>query len=459
MEDSWDWVEDELKKIQDEIPVDSEMMQVVDAISVADFWKRRYDEELMLWERKLDIKEGERKDLQGKAQVHETAIKELDFKLKDLERRWDQEKLLLEDRIKAKEVEAMLEKTKSQWETRLKVIEEENKSLKNQMGFSEGLMLSPQAGTVLPAELGLARNAMEKQLKDLERDLQKTEAESRKRLEKLEAEKQEVTYTLAEKEKMFIAEKEKWGQLENEVSVMSEQMSRQLASLNAREKEHFIILEDLARGFAHRVRNFLGIMSGTVQLCLANYTMQDEFKDQLNIVDQNAQEMLKSIEEFLSLARIPEMSMEAMDISEALENALQGAESKIKAGHINVSKNYSPDIPWCSADKKLFHEMFVNLLQNSVEAMGQGGKLDISTAFDKFNNTVSVKISDTGSGISEMHLKKIFQPYFSSKKGHKGLGITVAKRIIDLHRGTLNVESTKGKGTTVTVNMAAVQKF
>ena len=55
MADSWDWVEDELKKIQDEIPVDSEMMQVVDAISVADFWKRRYDEEFMLWERKLEI--------------------------------------------------------------------------------------------------------------------------------------------------------------------------------------------------------------------------------------------------------------------------------------------------------------------------------------------------------------------------------------------------------------------
>ena len=64
IEDSWDWVEQELKKIQTELPADNNMMQVVDAISVADFWKRRYDEERMLWERKLELKEDEKKGMQ-----------------------------------------------------------------------------------------------------------------------------------------------------------------------------------------------------------------------------------------------------------------------------------------------------------------------------------------------------------------------------------------------------------
>ena len=453
MEDSWDWVEEELKKMQQETPVDSDMMQVVDAISVADFWKRRYDEELMLWERKLEIKEGEKKDLQQKAQTHEMAIRELDLKLKDLERRWQQEKLLLEDRVKTKEVEAVLEKTKAQWETRLKAIEEENKKLKVQLGFADGGLPVAGDGVVMSADYGVARGLMEKQLRELKEELKKTEEESRRRLEKLEAEKNAVSRDLEAKEKTFTAEKEQWRKVESEVGGMSSQMSQQLTNLKEREQEHFTILEDLGRGFAHRVRNYLGIMSGTVQLCLANYQMENELKEQLNVVDQNAQEMLKSIEEFLSLARIPEMSMESLSMPDVLEASLRSLDGKLKAQNIAVTRNFGANVPVFSCDRKLFTEAFTHIIQNSLEAMPQGGHITVSTFFDAVKGIIGISVGDTGSGVSEAHLKKIFQPYFSSKKGHKGLGITVAKRVIDLHRGTLTAESVKGKGTTITVNL------
>ena len=87
--------------------------------------------------------------------------------------------------------------------------------------------------------------------------------------------------------------------------------------------------------------------------------------------------------------------------------------------------------------------------------MPSGGTLGISVIFQKEKSVILLKISDTGAGISETHLKKIFQPYFTTKKNHKGLGLTAAKRIADIHGATLSLESAKGKGTTVTIAFAA----
>lgn len=457
MEDAWDWVQEELKKIQEEMPVDSEMMQVVDAISVADFWKRRHDEELMLWDRKLEIKEDEKKALESKAQMHETAIKELEWKLKELERRWDQEKLLLEDRIKSKEVQAEIEKRKFEWESRLKALEDENKNLKVHMSRVEGLAISPELKNSLSSDTVVSGRVeyshAEKDFKHREDVLKQNEDEIRRQLEKLEAEKKQVAETLSVKEKELESANQMFEKLDKESKNVSAEMSIRLTSLKEREREHFVILEDLARGFAHRVRNYLGIMSGTAQLCISNYKLDEELEEQLKIVDQNVQDMLKSIEDFLALSRIPDMHFEQINFTQVLDNALQFLEGKFKEQNIAVNKKYDQSLPMFKGDPKLFGEAITNLMQNALESMPQGGELTVTTFYEKSKQEICVKIADNGVGISETHIRKVFQPYFSSKKNHKGLGLTMAKRVVDLHRGTLHVESAKGKGTTVTINL------
>jgi len=456
MDEAWDWVQEELKKIQDDMPRDAEMMQVVDAISVADFWKRRYDEERMLWERKLEIKEDEKKNLKDKAQSHEMSIKELDYRFKELERRWEQEKLMLEDRMKSKEIESSLEKAQLMWESRIKLLEEENRSMKNPLGFApETASYAAGAlaqGVSAPA-MDAARREMEKHLKEREEILRKNEEEAKKRLETLEAEKNEVARAMEEKEKGLSGAKETWEKLEKDLEKMSSQMRQQLDNLKGREEEHFIILEDLARGFAHRVRNYLGIISGTMQLSLVNFKMEPELEEQLKIVDQNVQEMLKSIEDFLSLARIPEMNMQPLNFNQVSDAAIASLGDRFRADNINVGRNFAVDMPSFKGDQKLLSEGLRHLLQNAAEAMPQGGQLTVGTSFDAKKGIISLKVTDTGAGISENHIKKVFQPYFSSKKNHRGLGLTIAKRIIDLHRGTLAISSVKGQGTTIFINL------
>jgi signal transduction histidine kinase len=465
MEDSWDWVQEELRKLQDDIPADPEMMQVVDAISVADFWKRRYDEERLLWERKLESREDEKHALQDRAQEHAMSIKELDFKLKELERRWQQEKLLLEDRLATKEAETATIRAESQLEKRLHAVELENENLKDQLSRAAGVPFrpsavpqQPSAGVTMPV-MPAADAASSAEYRDLanrlaarEADLKKSEEDIRRRMEEIEAQRTQVARDLSEKEKNFLTEKQQWQAAEHEVKSLSTQMVQKLSNLKEREEEHFVILEDLARGFAHRVRNHLGIMSGTIQLALANFKMEAELAEQLQVVDQSVQDMLKSIEDFLSLARIPELSLQPLNSVQALESALAPLDAKCRTQNITIMKKFDPAAPLFPADQKLLGEGLQHLLENAVEAMSQGGTLTLSTAYDAERATLAVVIADTGIGISEAHIKKVFQPYFSSKKNRKGLGLTIAKRVIDLHRGTLTLASTKGQGTTVTIH-------
>ena len=451
MEDSWDWVEEEIKKMQDDLPQDPEAMQVVDAISVADFWKRRYDEEKMLWERKLEMKEGEKTELVSQAMDHESSIKELDFRFKELERRWEQEKLLLEDRIKSKEVEATVAQTKLAWEKRLKTLEEENQHLKIQLNNLEGIPLTPNQRGVADS-MDAARD--DSPAIQAAREKNKVLAEEAKiKLEELERDKARVAKEIEEKEKAFQAEKETWSKLEDEIKIMSQNMSARLGALKERETEHFVMLEDLACGFAHRVRNYLGIISGTIQLCFSNFKIEPELQEQLKVVDQNAADMLKSIEEFLSLSRIPKLDLETVNIKKLTEEVTNVFGDRIKSQKIFVTNEISSKDILIKVDKKLITEALRNIIENSIDAMMQGGSLAINAALDSQNNLISIKVADTGVGISEAHLKKALQPYFSTKKNKKGMGLTMAKRIVDLHRGTISLMSEKGKGTTVTINL------
>jgi signal transduction histidine kinase len=386
------------------------------------------------------------------------SIKELDYRFKELERRWEQEKLMLEDRLKSREIESSLEKAQLTWESRLKLLEEENRSMKIQLGVnSDNYSHIPQGmpgkPVIFTPAADAARREMENHLKEREEIVRKNEEEAKKRLEALEAEKNQVASVMAEKEKALNAAREKWDKLEKDLGRMSTQMRQQLDNLKEREEDHFVILEDLARGFAHRVRNYLGIISGTMQLSLANFKMEPDLEEQLKIVDQNVQDMLKSIEDFLSLARIPEMNMQPVNLNQIADAAIGSFGDRFRTDNITITRNYTAEIPPFKGDQKLILEALRHLMENSIEAMPQGGQFTVTTVCDTVKGVISLRISDTGSGITENHIKKVFQPYFSSKKNHKGLGLTIAKRIIDLHRGTLAINSAKGQGTTVSINL------
>lgn len=449
--DEWESVRQKIRELQGSFLNSSpEVRSTLDTVSVADFWKRRYEEEKQLWEDKLAAKEKEQMKTEQQFVQDEQGIRELNFKIKGLEEKLSSEKMIWEERSKLKLLEAELEKRKVEWDAKIRTLENENEQLRSKIRRGAE---SSEEETRRRQQMESEKLRMEEELKNLQKQIQAMTLQEQQKLQQMATDKQALQKQLEELQATKNEGKGRSAEIEKEMTLLAAERDRQLAMIAEREKEQFEAFEDLARGFAHKVRNYLGIMSGTLQLCMTNFKMEEELKKQVTLVDQNAQDMLKSIEEFLSLAKIPEMSLQNSAINELLSNVLFSLEDAARSQNIRLEKKFSDSLPMATMDGKLLSEAFKQLLHNSIEASTAGSAVTVSSNFESPSNKIVLRIIDTGKGISENHLKKVFQPYFTTKKGKKGLGLSIAKRAIDLHHGSLSVFSAKNQGTTVTVQL------
>ena len=125
----------------------------------------------------------------------------------------------------------------------------------------------------------------------------------------------------------------------------------------------------------------------------------------------------------------------------------------MQARGVAVEVSAPGDLPLVAADEHQLRQALLNLLRNAVEAMAGGGRLGLAMAAD--DKLVTLRISDSGQGILPEHLAKIFDPFFSTKEHGTGLGLALTHQIIVEHGGTIDVESTPGKGTSFTVRLPA----
>ena len=109
------------------------------------------------------------------------------------------------------------------------------------------------------------------------------------------------------------------------------------------------------------------------------------------------------------------------------------------------------DIPPVRFDEKQIREVMINLIQNAVRAMKDGGELELKTLLNEEN--VVVQVTDTGEGIPERNMEKIFSPFFSTREGGLGLGLSIVQRIVESHGGKITCKSSAGKGTTFEITL------
>lgn len=167
-------------------------------------------------------------------------------------------------------------------------------------------------------------------------------------------------------------------------------------------------------------------------------------------------ELITQIEDFVKLTYIPEMVLQPSAINPVLDRVLSEIEPKCKEQNIQIVKNFNTQLPAVGVDVHLFEEGLLNILINAIEAMPTGGTLTVETTLEDAKKEVVVKIIDTGVGIPDHQVGKIYQSFFTTKKGAKGLGLSKTRRIVDLHHGLMKVESVKDKGTTIIIRLPAV---
>ncbi|MDZ7899365.1 MAG: PAS domain S-box protein [Arcicella sp.] len=204
----------------------------------------------------------------------------------------------------------------------------------------------------------------------------------------------------------------------------------------------------LVRALAHEVRNPL------TNIHLALDQLQPELQDEdhklfADIIRRNGQRINTLITELLNSFRQQETSLQEISTYDLLEEILVDAADRINLKKINLVKNYGSEII-LKLDVPKIKIAFLNLIMNSIEAMEENeGILTISTA--QSNNSVCIKITDNGTGISEENINRLFEPYFSSKVNGMGLGLTATLSILQSHKATVEVESEVGKGSAFTV--------
>lgn len=447
----WEAVRQKLKELQTS-PASYRLERTtpLEDLAAAEYWKRRFEEEKNLWEKRFYQKEKEQEDLQKKYLNNERDARELFHKIKELEDRLRLEETIWEERSKNKVMEAEIGKTRVEWDSKLHALEDENQHLRARI--RQGIEATERE-SLRRKEIEEDKQRMQEELKVLEQKITDTEAKEEERIRAMELEKQKVEESLRTLQEREHESLEKCQAAEQKLAYLAREQNERLLMLAEREKEQSALFEDFTKGVVHRVRNHLGIMSGTLQLCLSNFTLDDNLKKQLNLIHSNAQTMFKTIEEALTISKVPEMSMKPVKINELVSSVLYSSEEEARLHNVRIVKNFIEPIPTIQADSSLLAEALRHIVRNAIEFSPSQGKVSVSTRFEPHTSQVVVQIEDEGKGILETHLNKVFQPYFTTRKGKKGLGLSIAKRAVNLHNGSLSFTSAKDHGTMVTVQI------
>lgn len=215
----------------------------------------------------------------------------------------------------------------------------------------------------------------------------------------------------------------------------------------------------LASGVSHELRNPLSAIKNAVFLLKRKLSRKvipdiDEKVIQfLDIMDKEIDRSTRIINDLLGFTRVSKPTRIRSDIRIVINEAL----SRLKiAENIKLSKDLQSDLPMITIDANQIGQVLINLIENACQAMTDGGELQISTRKSKV--FVEIEIADSGCGISEKEIKKIFDPLFTTKPKGIGMGLAICHGIIDKHNGTIEVKSREGKGTNMIVKLPLEDK-
>ncbi|MGQ9688562.1 MAG: PAS domain S-box protein [Desulfobaccales bacterium] len=214
-------------------------------------------------------------------------------------------------------------------------------------------------------------------------------------------------------------------------------------------------LGQLAAGVAHEMNNPLGSIMVLSYLLLEDLNKSSPERAQVEKIVKEATRCKEIVQGLLEFSRYMPSRMAPVQVNHVLEEVLSLVGDHLLFQHIDLVKNFDPDLPLVLGDKNRLEQVFINLLMNSGEAMEGMGRLTVSTSLHKESNRVRLAFQDTGPGIPEHLQARLFDPFFTTKEVGKGvgLGLAISYGIIEKHLGRIFVEKTGPEGTTFVVEL------
>ena len=228
--------------------------------------------------------------------------------------------------------------------------------------------------------------------------------------------------------------------------------------LQQREKLSSIGL--LAAGVAHEVNTPLTGVSSYTQMLLGMLSENDPKHALLLKVRRQAERATNIVNNLLNFSRTGDATeFTELDISRVLDDTLQLLEPQLRGNQIEIVRGYDPDSPRVFGNSGKLQQVFTNLLLNARDAIPMGGSIRISTIPSLDDDSLTVEVSDSGTGIAPENVAKIYDPFYTTKGVGRGtgLGLAVSYGIVQEHSGHISVESTPGHGTTFRITLPTVQ--
>ena len=230
---------------------------------------------------------------------------------------------------------------------------------------------------------------------------------------------------------------------------------REIKELQERAKraEHLASIGRMAATVAHEIRNPLSSVRGLAQYFAALFKEETEERTYALAMVEESNRLNRVVSELLDYARPLELKIEPTAIKVLLLDVVRRIELGKAAKSIEIIQEIESGIPPVLLDRDRILQVLLNLTQNSIDAMPDGGKLSLSAAWFAAQECVQIKVQDTGEGIAQADLPRLFEPFFTTKVRGAGLGLAIVRKIIDAHDGEVIVQSEKGVGTRVTLTL------
>ena len=212
----------------------------------------------------------------------------------------------------------------------------------------------------------------------------------------------------------------------------------------------------LTAGLAHEIRNPLVAIRTFTQLLPERYQDPDFRTNFQSLALKEVDRICNLITDLLSFARPSTPNVSTENINEIVENVARILETEAKEKDVKIQFRLSPELPVIFVDKEQMKQVFMNIILNAIQSIDGGGVVEVSSRLFVSSDShkfVQIRIHDSGIGIPERDIENIFNPFFTTKKGGSGLGLSISHQIVQEHAGYMAVESKIGQGTSFYINL------
>ncbi|MFC1895213.1 sensor histidine kinase [Thermodesulfobacteriota bacterium] len=217
------------------------------------------------------------------------------------------------------------------------------------------------------------------------------------------------------------------------------------------QKERLASLGELAAAVSHEIRNPLGIIRSSAELLKKRSATNGQASGLADVIVEESTRLNDIITDFLSFARPQAPKLSACRVEDVLEKNYAFLVPRIEEGGYTIERRIQGNLPQIVADPNMLYQVFLNILINAMQAMPEGGTVTVEMSAD--TDTVFLAFEDEGNGIDEEVMRKIWNPFFTTKEMGTGLGLSVVKNIVEAHNGSIRLENGPVRGARVLITL------